>query len=870
MLLARSAAACGVAVGLWILGALSCAPARRDVPTVSSTVPALVPLQELQTFQVADGFRVELVASEPMVQDPVAITFDARGRLWVAEMRGFMPDVDGHGEKEPVGRVSVLEDDDGDGQMDRSTVFLDGLVLPRAVAPTRGGALVGDQQRLWFARDTNGDGKADEKVLVDENYASLTGVGRGADAEGPVRNTVYPPNPEHSANGLLRGIDNWYYNAKSATRYRFRDGTWVKETTELRGQWGISQDDFGRLFYNYNWSQLHGDLVPPNYLLRNGSHRSATGINVSLISDQRVFPVRETRTVNRGYREGVLDERGRAKDVTSAGAPLVYRGGWFGDEFAGNVFVCDPALGLVKRDLVTEDGLAVSARQAYADREFLASTDERFRPVWLANGPEGALYVADMYRGFIQHGTFVTPYLREQTLKRGLDKPIHLGRIWRIVPTRRGTSQRVTLAGATPRRLVDLLSHPNGWVRDSAQRLLVESADRSAEPHLTELALRGNAPVARVHALWTLEGLGFSSAQSLLPALDDPHPKVQAAAMRVIESLAHDDATRATFGRALRKQAAAPHPAVRLQALLSSAVAPAADRLEIALAVARRDADLPTTPDAVVSSLAGLETRFLGRWIDAGDSGAITPGRAIVAELLAAAVVKRGMPADVNELFVLLDVPPARFGRQHEAVLSGIVSAAGQRRSPVRLPAGPAVLSVARAFPEGLTRTRLQAAASLFDWPGHSASAAPAPAGRAMSEAERSLFSQGRTLYLQTCAACHGPEGEGLRPLGPPLAGSEWVTGPHQRLARIVLHGLEGPVNVKGKEYKPPEVLESMPSLVGLTNLQYASVLTYVRNDWGNSAPAVFPEDVKAVLKSTAGRTTPWTEAALLNIPEGQ
>ena len=862
-----SRGACLVAAVV-LLTAYACAPRQRDPPEAAH-VPALTPAQELATFRVADGFRVELVASEPMVQDPVAITFDARGRLWVVEMRGFMPDIDGHGEKEPVGRVSVLEDDDGDGRMDRSTVFLDGLVLPRAVAPTHGGALVGDQQRLWFARDTNGDGRADEKVLVDENYASLTGVGRAPDADGPVRNTVYPPNPEHSANGLLRGIDNWFYNAKSATRYRFRDGTWGKETTELRGQWGISQDDFGRLYYNYNWSQLHGDLVPPNYLLRNASHRSATGINLSLTSDQRVFPVRETRTINRGYREGVLDERGRAKDVTSAGAPLVYRGGWFGDACAGNVFVCDPALGLIKRNVVSEDGLAVSARQAYPDREFLASTDERFRPVWLTHGPEGALYVADMYRGFIQHGSFVTPYLREQTLKRGLDTPIHLGRIWRIVPTGRGTSSKVTVAGASPSQLVDMLSHRNGWVRDTAQRLLVESSDRSAEPHLTKLALRGSAPAARAHALWTLEGLGFSDVQVLLPALDDPHPKVQATATRVIESLAHDEATRATFGRALRKQAASPHPAVRLQALLSSTVAPATDRLEVALTVARRDADLPTTPDAVASSLAGLECQFLGRWVGAGDGGATTPGRAIIAEMLAAAVVRRGMPADVNELFVLLDIPPGRFGRQHEAVLAGIVSAGGQRRSPVRLPAVPAVLSVAHAFPEGLTRTRLESAASLFDWPGHSATAAPARAARAMSEAERSLLSQGRTLYLQTCAACHGPEGEGLRPLGPPLAGSEWVTGPHERLARIVLHGLEGPVRVKGKEYRPPEILESMPSLVGLTNLQYAAILTYVRNDWGNSAPAVFPSDIRAVLRANAGRTTPWTEAALLKIPEG-
>ena len=834
--------------------------------------PVLSPREELKTFQIADGFRVELVACEPMVQDPVAMTFDDSGRLWVVEMRGFMPDVDGRGEKKPVGRVSVLEDVDGDGRMDRGKVFADGLVLPRAIALARGGALVGDQQRLWFFRDTDGDGRADEKTLVDDNYASLTGVRRGVDAAGPVRNTVYAPNPEHSANGLLPAIDNWLYNAKSATRYRFRDGKWVKETTELRGQWGISQDDFGRLYYNYNWSQLHGDLVPPGYLLRNPHHRSATGANVAFTSDQRVNPIRETRAINRGYRPGVLDERGRARDVTSACAPLVYRGGWFGDEFAGNVFVCDPALNLVKRNLVTEDGLTVAARNAYPDREFLASTDERFRPVWLANGPEGAVYVADMYRGFIQHGTYATPYLRQETLKRGLDKPINLGRIWRIVPTERGNSPRVSLAGADTTELVGALGHPNGWVRDTAQRLLTERAEPTAAPSLIELALRGTMPTARAHALWVLEALGAVDPDALLPALDDPHPKVQTSAIRVLESLARQQSTRRRFGEVLRRLSDSPRPEIRLQALLSSAAASDDDRVAIALAFVRSDGDQALTPDAVVSSLGGLESTFLAMsWEHHDGSTHPNPGKVVVTEMLAAAIVRAGRAGELEALFDRLDVAPAQFARRHDAVLSGIVSAAGQggkTQARMKLARAPAIMGRISDFPEGLTRTRLTRAAALFDWPGHSTAAAT-QSTRQRTDAEQALFSQGRTLYLQTCAACHGPEGEGLKPLGPPLAGSEWVTGPPARLARIVLHGLEGPVRVNGREYRPPEVLESMPSLVGLTNLQYAAVLTYVRADWGHDAPAVMPEDIRAVLKANAGRTTPWDEASLLKIREG-
>jgi putative membrane-bound dehydrogenase-like protein len=859
-----------LAAAILLLGGYACSTNDRPSRAIT-TAAVLTPGQELKTFHVADGFRVQLVACEPMVQDPVAMTFDEAGRPWVVEMRGFMPDVDGRGEEEPVGRVSVLEDVDGDGRMDRSHVFLDGLVLPRAIAVVHGGALVGDQNRLWFARDTDGDGVADVKTLVDENYASLTGVARSGDVEGPVKNAEYPPNPEHSANGLLRGMDNWYYSAKSATRYRWRGGKWVAQTTELRGQWGITQDDFGRLFYNYNFSQLHGDLVAPGYLLRNPHHRAATGTNLALTSDQRVFPVRENHAINRAYREGVLDGRGRAKEVTSASAPLFYRGGCYGDDFAHSVFVCDPALNLIKRDRVAEDGLTLTARQAYADHEFLASADERFRPVWLAHGPEGAVYVADMYRGLIQHGTFVTPYLRDETLRRGLDKPIHLGRIWRIVPADLPRPKPVNLAGATVAQLVAALSHPNGWVRDTAQRLLVEKADPSAAPRLAELALRGTSPVARAHALWTLEGIGIGDDDALIAALDDPHPKVLAAATRVVETLARDDSARRRFGAALRRLAETSDPQARLQAMLSSAAAPEEDRLETVLRVALTDSELPTTPDAAVSSVAGVEGKFLERWWQRLEDEDVPQGRAILTEMLASAIVRGGSAGEVEGLLDRLDAPPARITRRHEALLAGVVSAASEvgRSGPVTLSRAPSALLRAAEFPDGLTRDRLGQAATLFSWPGHSLASTTRPSRR-RSEAEQSLIAQGRTLYLQTCAACHGPEGEGLRPLGPPLAGSDWISGPAARLVRIVVHGLEGPVRVKGREYRPPEILESMPSLAGLTNLQYAAVLTYVRSDWGNDAPAVMPEDVKAVLKSTAGRTTPWHTDELLKPTEGR
>ncbi len=231
----------------------------------SEIAPVNSPEKEKATFRLAEDLDIQLVASEPLVQEPVFMSFDEFGRLWVVEMRGFMPNLEGEGENDPVGRISVLIDTDQDGIMDSSVVFLDSLILPRSIALVKGGLLVAERIPLWFVEDTDGDLKADRKILIDSSYG-----GQGM--------------PEHSPNGLWRGLDNWLYNAKSTFRYKLVDNIWVKDTTEFRGQWGISHDNLGRLYYNYNWSQLHADLVPPNYLNRNRNHTSTTGIDHGLLS----------------------------------------------------------------------------------------------------------------------------------------------------------------------------------------------------------------------------------------------------------------------------------------------------------------------------------------------------------------------------------------------------------------------------------------------------------------------------------------------------------------------------------------------------------------------------------------------------------
>ena len=405
--------------------------------------PALSPDEALKTFKLQPGFHIERVAAEPLVHQPVQIAFDPDGRLWVIEMRGYMTDIDGKGEPDRTGDVIVLEDSDGDGRMDKRTVFLDGLVMPRALALVRGGALVAEPPNLWFCRDTNGDLKCDEKTLVANDYATEADPKLGLRAS-----------PEHASNGLLMALDNWIYSANHTTRFRNTDGSWKREPTVFRGQWGISQDDFGRLFYNSNEDPLRADFVPSVYLTRNAHYRNPAGVNVQLYEDKAVWPIRVNPGVNRGYRPGQLRSDGTLATFTAACAPLVYRGDNFPRDYDGNVFVCEPAGNLIKRYVLEEHGAGFKAKSAYDKAEFLASTDERFRPVNLNNGPDGCLYIVDLYHGILEHRLYITSYLRQQILDRRLDQHTDLGRIYRVVSESKPPGAKPHLSEAGSEELV--------------------------------------------------------------------------------------------------------------------------------------------------------------------------------------------------------------------------------------------------------------------------------------------------------------------------------------------------------------------------------------------------------------------------------
>lgn len=486
--------------------------------------PVLTVEQALKSFSLEPGFVIEAVVAEPFVEKPVCLDFDAAGRMWVCEMRGFMPDVDGKGESVPEGRIVILEDSDKDGKADRRTVFLDKLLLPRAIAVFGDGVLFMDEHSLcWIKR--HGDKPEGAPVTID---SEISGQG----------------NVEHKPNGLLPNLDNRYYMAKSDKRLRRIGDRWEIEPTTFRGQWGIARDDFGRLYHNNNATLLFGDLLAPNLLKGNPGVRMKIK-DFTELGSNRVWPARVTPGVNRayvskahGFDSNILDPATyKLISATAASGMAIYRGTNFPKEWFGTAFTTEPSCNLVKAIRIEEKDGMLKGSHPTGNREFLASTDERFRPVNAYNAPDGSLYILDMYHGIAQHRTYMTTYLREQTLSRGLDAPAFgHGRIYRIRSKTGEIAPPENLSALQDTELANLLTHPNSWQRETAQRLLVERKSPSSIPPLVQQAASGST-VARIHAIWTLEGMGALKAGHLVSAIQSTEPKLQSSALWAVTRL---------------------------------------------------------------------------------------------------------------------------------------------------------------------------------------------------------------------------------------------------------------------------------------------------------------------------------------------
>ncbi len=830
---------------LALLAALASAGCRETdrpwppgVQPVAEESPALPPDRAIQTLVAPPGFRVELVAAEPMIEDPVAIDIDPDGRIWVVEMRGYMPSVDARGEREPVGRITVLEDTDDDGRADRRTVFLDGLVLPRSIKVLEHGVLIIEPPNLWLARDTNGDLRSDTKERIRGDYGRPNG------------------NPEHTANSLMWGFDNWIASSEHAGEVRLRGGRWEHRPTLSRGQWGVTMDDVGRVYRNFNDDPLRVDHLASHYYARNPGLVRTRGLYEPATTDTEVFPIRMNRGVNRGYREGTLRPDGSLAVWSAAGSPVVYRGDRLPSDLAGNVFVTEPAGNLVRRFVVTTGANGqVRAQNAYDRAEFLSSTDERFRPVNLYSAPDGTLYVVDMYRGVIQHGAYQTEYLKNHIRSHSLVQPIHYGRLYRIVHVSTRREARPSLSRRTTAQLVEVLRHPNGWWRDTAQRLLVERGDRSAAGALRDLQAQSADVRTRLHAFWTLEGLDALDVAAVRQALDDRAPDMRAAGIRAAERwLASGDAA---VEAAVRARIDDPSPLVIRQLAASLGALASGTREDAIVALIQRHGDDPIVVDAAVSGLSGSELAVLERLLTPASEPRPDAVTTLVGTLIRA---KQGDPIQtVLGRIAELDRPVW----QRTALLAGFESRRPgaieesfglPRAAPIALPARPgSFLALVRSKDPAIAKPVGRVVARL-DWPGKPKSeVAPAP----LSAAEQERFAAGQQIYAAMCVPCHQVDGRGHEGLAPSLVGSKWALGRPGYAARIVLNGKEGTA--------------LMPPLGTLSDEEIAAVLTYVRRAWGQGASPVDPLLVREARGASTGRTRPWTDEELAKVtqPDG-
>ncbi|MBK7405857.1 MAG: c-type cytochrome [Phycisphaerales bacterium] len=800
--------------------------------------PALTPEQELATFALAEpGLRVVLAAAEPLIHDPVSAVFDEDGRLWVVEMQSYMPDIDGEGEHVPTSRIVILEDTDGDWTFDKATTFLDNLILPRSVLPCYGGALVIAPPNLLFAKDTDGDGKADDVRTLLDGFAGLD-------------------NPEHAGNGLLYGLDNWIHISQHPVEIRFDGEHLETRPVPVVGQWGITQDDRGRIYYCPNSDVLRADFLPKHYAARNPDQRGFRGLNADVCPDKSVFSSRVNPGINRGYQKPMLRDDYHLAVTTAACSPLIYRSAALGPQFYGNSFTCEPAGNCVMRVILEEKDGHPTAHRAYPDTEFLTSTDERFRPVASAVGPDGALFIVDMYRGVIQHRTYVTTFLRKQVVARGLENPIHLGRIWRIVRDGAAPTPHTRLSELSNAGLVNALDSRDAYDREHAQKLLVERRATDAASQLRQWAANERSqPTPRILALWTLQGIGELTMQDAAAAAADADPLISQTGIRLLEQWADDPHALVEIGPSTIE----PGTPAQLQLALSlgESSLPQATR-ELARILSAGAAN-PLLRSAVISGLHDREVDALAHFAALSPRLAPTDAtRAAFAELAATAL--RGSPAQRTRYLDLLAqlLPTDRtLGRIMLDQLAAELKLDSDKPASLKLASEPAQWTGTLAGGLWDLQAKASLATARLRWPGHdTGDTGPAP----LSAPQRALFTLGRQ-HFTICAACHGPDARGIQGQAPPLAGSPIATGPEARALRVLLQGLEGPITREGLDYNG-----QMPAAPLPTDEDLAAVLTFVRRAFGNQADPVDPSTVARVRAETMGRPGPWTEPELLEV----
>ncbi|MFS8617269.1 MAG: dehydrogenase [Solitalea sp.] len=650
---------------------------------------ALEAEEALGSFQLDSAFRIELFASEPLVMDPVELVFERPGRAYVVEMEDY-PFKPAPGEEK--GRIRLVEDTDGDGRADTSFVFADRLSEVTSVLPWKGGLLVTTAPYILFLKDTTGDGRADSREVLFSGF--------------------FENNSEAQITNLRFGVDNWIYASNhgqagevrfqrkpdapavpvGGADFRFRLDRNLFEPETGPAQFGQALNDWNHRFITQNTIHIQQTVIPWRYLHRHAylpSDRAATDISDHGLPMFQQTPApywraERTRRRQREYEERGLDRKEYAEDhFTGASGGTIYAGDAFPEEFYGNVFTGDVSGNLVHRDILSlpDDSPVYRASRAESerDREFLSSSDPWFRPVGFATGPDGFLYVIDMYRQHIE-----TPLSIPEDLKADMDfmNGSDRGRIYRIVPKNGHGPASGTPAGSSPpdrpfdametETLVNLLKHPNRWWRIGAQQQLVERQDVSAVPALTDLFFRHDDPRTRLHALYTLEGLGALRLELVIRAMEDPHGGVREHGLILAERF--PESLPQVIGCAGDASAR-----VVLQACLSLGEFPAGQTIPVLADVLERHAGDPWFRLAVLSSEAGASPDMLDALARRGFFSETTPGRAAFLEDFSYVAAARAQPGEATDLLETIQA----FSREEwmHAVLQGMIRGIGRREN---------------------------------------------------------------------------------------------------------------------------------------------------------------------------------------------
>jgi putative membrane-bound dehydrogenase-like protein len=489
-----------------------------DVP------PPKSPEEALKTFQVPQGFKIELVASEPFLRDPVAFEWGADGKLWVVEMNDYPLGMDGKGA--PGGTIKYLEDTKGNGHYDKMTVFMEKVNFPNGIIPWGKGVIISAAPDIFYAEDTDVDGKADVRKVL------FTGFREG--------------NQQHRANGFTYGLDGWIYGANGDSGgkikslltgkemdinrrdFRFKPDTGEFETQAGQTQFGRYRDDWGNWFGNNNPNWLWHYYIPERYLGRNPlvTVRETKNYLANYNDSKRVFPI--SKAITR------MNQPQSMNYVTSGNSASPYRDDLFGPDFATTVFASEPVHNVVHREVLEPSGVSFTSHRAKGEeaKEFVASTDHWFRPVMTKTGPDGALYIADFYRFVLEHPEWISPEAQKALdLRAGDDK----GRIYRVYPITAKLRATPRLDRMNTAQLVAALESANGWQRDTAQRLLLQAQDKTAVEPLMKLLKISASPKVRLQALATLQGLGAVDLAVLKMAWKDAHEAVREYAVGLAE-----------------------------------------------------------------------------------------------------------------------------------------------------------------------------------------------------------------------------------------------------------------------------------------------------------------------------------------------